>query len=250
MKTNYSCIIVDDEQPAIDLLVDNLNILDKGLSILNTYTSWNKALEALRVQKCDILFLDVSMRGKNGIDLLKLVPGIESEVIFVTGYADYAVEAFKVSASGYIIKPIDDVELARTLDRTIERIQDKRQGHSKQSLVKGKIGIPNNKSILYADINDILYLEATNSYTRVVMKDNEIVSAYNIGKFRDLLEPYLFYQVHRSYIVNLNHIRLYETSGSIVLMNGTEIPVSKNVREDFLNLFMRVKAEDHNGRFH
>jgi len=82
------------------------------------------------------------------------------------------------------------------------------------------------------------------SYTRVVTKDGEIMSAYNMGKFRELLPEWLFYQVHRSFIVNLDSIRRYEHVGTIVLENGKEIPVAQKNRSALLGLFTRIKTGD------
>lgn len=79
-----------------------------------------------------------------------------------------------------------------------------------------------------------------NKYTKVVGIDFEILSSYNIGRFKSMLENQMFYQVHRSYIVNLNCIRRYETTGTIIMTNDKEIPIAKGVREEFLKLFGRV----------
>lgn len=242
MHDKYTCIIIDDEEYAVDLLVSRLQILNKSVEVIHTYTHWNDALEGLRENECDILFLDISMRDKSGMDLLKLVPNIKSEVIFVTAYSEYAINAFKLSATGYVLKPIDDVDLAQALNRAIDNVNTKRLAARPAApvVVPNKIGIPNQKSIIYVDTNDILYLEATNTYTKMVMKNEELLCSYNLGKYKPLLPDSIFYQIHRSYIVNLNYISRYENAGYIIMSNRQEIPVSRNIREDFLKLFNRV----------
>ncbi len=242
MQDKYRCIIIDDEEYAVDLLVSRLLILNKNVEVIHTYTDWTNALEGLRQYECDILFLDISMRERSGMDLLKLMPGIKSEVIFVTAYSEYAINAFKLSATGYVLKPIDDVDLAQALNRAIENVQTKRLAARTivPNAVPNKIGIPNQKSIVYVDTNDILYLEATNTYTKLVMKNEDLLCSYNLGKYKPLLPESIFYQIHRSYIVNLNYISRYENAGYIIMHNRQEIPVSKNIREEFLKLFNRV----------
>lgn len=247
MSNNITCIIIDDEPKAIELLKDCLTDLYKNVTILGTYTSGSQALDALRENQCDIVFLDISMPGKSGLDLMKLLPNLESEVIFVTAHSDYALDAFKYSAAGYVLKPIDDAELATAVDNAIERIINKKLAQRSNTpahnnvAINPKIGIPNNNGIDYVNVNEILYFETLNKYTKVVTQHSELLSSYNIGKFKDLLEAHAFYQVHRSYIINLNCIRRYESNGVVIMTDNKEIPVSKNVCEDFLNFFSRVQ---------
>jgi two-component system, LytTR family, response regulator len=238
----YSCIIVDDEPQAIDLLVEHLGMLNKNVVIVETFMSWTKAVEGLRSTKCDILFLDISIHGKNGIDLLKIVPGIESEVIFVTAYSNYALNAIKFSPCGYILKPIDDVELAATLDKAIARIDNKRM--AKQALepqLAEKVGIFNNKGIDYVDVEDIIYFESINQYTRITTHKAEFTSSYHLGKFSQITDKYPFYKVHRSFIINLKNVLRYENTGVVIMSNKKEIPVSRSQRSEFMKIFDAIR---------
>ena len=245
MKNNFACIIVDDEPKSIGLLTECLKSLYNNIEIAGAYTSWSTALPALRTKECDILFLDVSMPGKTGMELLSLVHDIDYEIIFITAHSEYALSAFKFSASGYVLKPIDDKELTIAVDKAIERIQYKKLAkHNSLPATGSKIGIPNNKGIDYVSVDDILYLEATNSCTKVVTKTSEITSSYSLNRFRVIVEKHSFYQVHRSYMANLNYITRYSANGIVVMANGDELPVSKNVREDFLLKFDRVSKND------
>ena len=240
MATNFTCIIVDDEQDAVELLSDRINHLFKNITISGTYLNWKEALEALREQNCDLVLLDISMPGKNAIDLLKLLPDLGSEIIFVTAHEEYALDAFSFSASGYLLKPVDDAELYAAVNKAIVRIQHKklaRQGANPSSHVSDKIGIPNNHGIDYVNISDILYLESTNKCTRIVTAKAGYISSLNLGRFQYLVENHSFFQVHRSYIVNLNSILRYETSGLIIMSNKAEIPVSRSVKNEFLKIF-------------
>ena len=233
----YSCIIIDDEWHAIELLKLLINMLNSNLEIINTYTSWSKAVEGLRSIECDILFLDISIEGKNGMDLLKLVPDLQSEVIFTTAYSDYAINAIKLSPCGYLLKPIDEIELGITIDKAISRLQQKRLAKQQAAPVVEKVGIYNNKGIDYVDVKDIIYFESINQYTKVVTLETEFISSYHLGKFNNITDNYPFYKVHRSYVINLNYILRYETTGIVILSNKKEIPVSRNLRNDFLKIF-------------
>ena len=238
MANRYSCLVIDDEEFAIGLLSESLKDLYNNIDIVGTCNSWKEGLEALRVQKTDIVFIDISMGSKTGFDLLKLVPNLESEIIFVTAHADYALEAFSYSASGYIVKPVRDKDLVIAVDKAIERINYKRAAQRKDNAIaNGKIGIANNNGIDYLDISDILYFEAVDGYTRVVTKSSSMLSSFRIGKVASILDGMPFSQVHRSHIVNLNYISRYDSSGFVVMANKDEIPVSKRYRDIFLHIF-------------
>src|SRR5437016_1235588 len=111
MTNKITCIIIDDEPKSIELLLESLHTLYNNMDVVKTYTSSTEALHALRSSDCDIVFMDISMPGKNGLELLQLAPDLKSEVIFITAHSEYALNAFKFSASGYILKPIDDADV-------------------------------------------------------------------------------------------------------------------------------------------
>lgn len=242
--TPYTCIIIDDEHHAIGLLSARLKMLYNNIEVTGTYTTWTDGLEAVRRNIADIVFLDISIDGKNGLDILRLVPTLESEVIFVTAYTEYALDAFRLAASGYIVKPIGDIELNAAVNKTIERVKNKRLArmHNTAAHTHLKIGIPSGKGINYYNINDIIYFEAVNNYTRLVMQEGELISSYNIGKIQTILEGMPFYQIHRSYIVNINYVVRYEGAGIVIMSNKKEIPVSRNSKEGFLKLFNSLNA--------
>ncbi|HXS35247.1 MAG TPA: LytTR family DNA-binding domain-containing protein [Flavipsychrobacter sp.] len=244
MQNNFTCIVVDDEPDAIEMLTDSIKGLSANMAIIGTYTSWKEALVAMRQQNTDILFLDISMPGKNGIDLLKLMPDIESEIIFTTAYSEYAVDAFKFSATGYLLKPIDDAELMKAVNKAIERIKYKKAAKKENTIknVDAKIGIPNNKGIDYVSMSDIIYLESVNKCTKIITKNSQFLSSFNIGRFRNITEHSQFFQVHRSFIVNVNYVVRYESTGNIIMTNNKEVPVSRNVKEEFLSLFNTINS--------
>lgn len=239
MNSRYSCIIVDDEQDAIDLLTDRLQQLHSNVDVIATYTHWADALNDMRVNKYDLLFLDVSMPGKSGLELLSLLPAMETEVIFVTAYDTYAIKAFSLAASGYILKPVDDLELSATVTRAIERVKNRElanQTRNSGSRASDRIGVPNNHGIDYVNIDDILYLESVNKCTQIVTTAEKYLSSNNIGTYKNLVDDYSFFQIHRSFIVNVKRILRYESVGVVIMEDKTEIPLSRNVKNEFLNL--------------
>jgi len=241
MLPEIKCIIIDDEPKAIDVLQERLRLLFPNLTISGMFTDWKKGLEVLRTTPVDLVFLDVSMPEKTGVDFLKLFPTLPFQVVFVTAHSEFAMEAIKFSAAGYVLKPIDDYELSFAVNKAIDNI---RNGKSIQPVPvmnsKRKIGVPNIKGIDYLNIEDILYFESVNKYTKVVTKDYSIMSSYNLGEFKKIIDDNLFFQAHRSYIVNLSHVMRYETSGAIIMEDNMQIPVSKSVRNEFIGLFNKI----------
>lgn len=241
MLHEMKCIIIDDEPKAIDVLRERLVALYPNIDVVGMYTDWKKGLEALRTVQVDLVFLDVSMPEKTGVDFLKLFPSLPFQVIFVTAHSQFAMDAIKFSAAGYVLKPIDDYELSFAVNKAIDKIKEGK--NVQQAPVvnnKRKIGIPNIKGIDYLNVDEILYFESVNKYTKVVTREYSIMSSYNLGEFKKIIDESIFFQVHRSYIVNLNHVVRYETSGAIVMEDNMQIPVSKSVRNDFIGLFNKI----------
>lgn len=250
MSRDIKCIIIDDEPKAIDLVQQRLRVLFPDIQVAGTFTEWEKGLDALKTNTIDILFLDISMPQKSGLDLLKLFPKINFQVIFITAHSNFAVDAIKFSAVGYVLKPIDDYELSFAVNKALERIDSGLMyapapvtDNKQQQQISGnsiKIGIPNLKGIDYINSEDILYFESVNKYTKVVTREHSILSSYNLGEFKKLVENDHFFQVHRSYVINLLCVRRYETSGTVVMEDNMQIPVAKTVRTEFLNVFSTI----------
>lgn len=244
MLNHHTCIIVDDELDAIELLSSRINKLYSNVQIIATYSNWQDALSALRTTPCDLLMMDISMPGKTGINLLKLIPGIECEIIFVTAHDNYALDAFELSATGYILKPVDDEELLQAVDKAIERILHKKQAlmlpgshNTIGSQTNGKIAVPGNHGIDYINIADILYLESTNKCTKITTATGDYLSTSNIGRFQYLIDNYTFVQIHRSFIINMKDVLRYDSDGFIVMSDNKEIPISRTAKTDFLKMF-------------
>jgi two-component system LytT family response regulator len=243
MSHDISCIILDDEPKAVELLRQRLEVLYPNINIKASFTEWKKGLEFLRSSTVDLVFLDVSMPEKTGIDFLKLFPTIPFQVVFITAHSDFALQAIKFSAAGYVLKPIDDYELSFAVNKALERLNTTAKNVQAGNSVNSnqlKIGIPNVKGVDYLNAEDILYFESVNKYTKVVTKDYSMVSSYNLGEFKKIADLPYFYQVHRSYIVNLYHIKRYESSGTLVMQDNMEIPVSRLSRAEFQNKFSQI----------
>lgn len=241
MSENITCVIIDDEPKMCELLSDMLTDLYPEVNIMNTFTSWKPALESLRKNPPDILFTDISMPEKTGFDLLELLPDLSSEIIFVTAHTEFALDAFNFDVCGYILKPVSDTILVKNVDRALTRVRSKKTTSDPQPRNNNlKVGVPDASGIHYINISDIIYCESQNRYTKVVTQDKDILSSYNIGKFHETLDNELFYQLHRSFIINISHVQKYDTSGIVIMKNGKEIPISRKNKDEFLAKFNKI----------
>lgn len=241
---DFRAIIIDDEFKAGALLKSLINELSKSLNVIAVYQDPRIALEELSNTKPDIVFLDIEMPHMNGFEFVRAIPKIDFEIIFVTGYDEYALEAFKVSATDYLLKPISTDNLleaiAKAENRIIQNIDKNRyqilfDNLEEASSTKRKIGIPSMQGIDFINVSDIVMCEGEQKYTNVLLATGEkILSSYNIGEFNKILNNSGFFLSHRSYLINLSKIRQYQKDGVIVMDNGSTAPLARRRKDEFL----------------
>jgi len=245
-----TCFIIDDEIKSAKLLKLLVEELDLNVEILRIYHQPKEALADLGSIKPDFIFLDIEMPEMNGFQFLKKMSRPEVPIIFVTGYANYAIDAIKIAAIDYLIKPVHIEELSEAIKKvslrigrqnTFSRNQVLLDNINKKDTSTHTIGIPSTEGIDFVQISKILYCEGTDRYTKVIAQDRELIlSSYNLGKFKDLLEDSSFYQVHRSFLINLSMISQYRKEGVVKLIDGTLIPVARRRKEEFLNQIAHI----------
>jgi two-component system LytT family response regulator len=240
-------VIIDDEQKPRRVLENILVELFPDFSNIQHASNLLEGVAIIKSHKPDIVFLDIEMPEHSGLELFKFldISNYTFQLIFVTAYNEYAIEAFKLSALDYLLKPVSRKDLKSTVNRALQKIA--KQEHElnvdvlkkvfKQvSLKKIKIEVPG--GIHFVAYDDIFYFEADGMYTRVHIRGNksEIISKplkYFEEQFSDNL---VFFRIHRSYLVNMEHIqKLIKNEGFyIVLDNGTTLPITKSRQQDFL----------------
>ena len=237
-------VIVDDEQDNIETLIWELENQDIETEIVATFTSSIKAYAYLSSNNVDALFLDIQMPKMNGFELLTALNTIEFNVIFVTAYDNFAIDAFKHNALDYLLKPIHEDELKAALEKLKIELDSKKYLSNKlqniltnQNVVK-KIPLHTKNSIILLELNDLVYLEGNSNYTNIYYKlDGELkrnVSSKTLRSFEQLLDPAVFIRTHRSYIVNRNEIKeLFYDEGKAFLKIKDEVtlPISRSQRE-------------------
>lgn len=235
MENKYRAILVDDEENALSILEIKIRKFFPSIEIIGKFNDPTEAIAQINQNKPDLLFLDVKMPGYNGFELLDHILSPGFELIFVTAYGEYALEAIKKCAIGYILKPIDENDMRLAVLNAINQLSTKQKSSGISN--GGKITIPFNEGYLVKDISKIVRCEGFGGYTKIHMENKEIItSSYSIGMFNKLLYSSGFVMVHKSHLVNTAFVSVYFNEGTIELGNGERIPVSKTNRPLLLNL--------------
>lgn len=242
-----TAILVDDEPKALKSLQDLLQKFCPDINIIGTAHSAAEAFDLITSKKPQLLFLDVAMPKESGFDLLQRLPSLDFELIFVTGFDKYAIDAFKFSAIGYILKPIETSDLIKAVHNASARIKLKTENHRNEQLLQNmtnakslenKIGIPMIEGLEFVMVKDIIRCEALQRVTKIVIQNQKsLVSSYNLGEFIKMLEPFGFFAPHRSHLINLTHVKRFHREGTIFMADDSTIPVSRRRRAEFLELW-------------
>ena len=237
-------VIIDDEQNNID----NLQILLQQYCLQVTVVAF--ALNAVEGKKIilqhepDLIFLDIQMPEKSGFDLLKSLPDYSFEIIFVTAYDKYGIQAVKFAAIDYLLKPIDINELQNAVQKAVIKCKVKQQNLQLQNLIQllqqqnqkqlHRIALQSTKETRFVETNQIIRCESSNNYTTFFLINNEkIVVSKPIYEYEELLSSYGFLRSHQSHLVNKKFIKSFvkENGGYLILDDKTQIPVSKQKKE-------------------
>lgn len=237
-------IIIDDEPDSVKLLQLQLEQYCPHVEVVGSYTSTIKALSAIETLLPDLLFLDIEMPVMNGFEMLDKVLHTNFSLVFVTAYNQFALKAFRFNALDFLVKPIDTNELIEAVAKAEHRIKPtSSQLAMLQKQLRGepvtKIAIPGSHGVSFIDLNEIVYSEASNNYSKLVLTDgrNFLISK-TLKDVQEVLEEEHFLRVHRQYIINLNHVKHFNRNeGLLTMSNGEHIPVARNQKEQLIEKY-------------
>lgn len=241
-------VIVEDEARARRILESLLAEYCPKVEVLASVDDVPNGVKAINKHQPDLVFLDIEMPGYTGFQLFDFLEDISFEVVFTTAYNDYALKAFEVSAIAYLLKPIQIEQLIQAVER-VEQLVNKQPLNTRLNALEKnlekeghitRIGLPSSEGLLFVEAEEVVYLAAEGAYTNVFLKGKrKIVVSKNLKQLSDLLAHPCFFRTHRSYLVNLNHVRQYvrNSGGYLVMDNEDKIPISSSNRQDFLNVY-------------
>ncbi|MBL7749379.1 MAG: response regulator transcription factor [Chitinophagaceae bacterium] len=235
-------LIVDDEQSSIDLLQWLLGQYCPDITAVRTARSVPDAINIIHSFQPDIVFLDIQMPHQSGFDLLTTIDNWNFEVIFTTAYNEFAIQAIRFSALDYLLKPVDEAELKKA----VERYKAKRiyapagqilfrnfiQNISQGNREKFKLALADATEVKYVQLDEIIRLQAESNYTHIFLKDNKLfVSAKTLKEYDEMLQGHRFLRVHKSHLVNPDHIEAYDRQGILLMSDGSKVEVARRKKE-------------------
>ncbi len=246
-------ILVDDEMDGLRTLQRMLEKHCPQVQVAGTATNAAVAKERINGLQPDLVFLDIQMPGKSGLDLLSDLDTSSFEVIFVTAFNDYVLQALQFSAVDYLLKPVDEDRLIEAVQRAEKRIQEEKKGAQSDTLLHNlekagtpadmRLCLPTLKGFIIVKLSEIIYGEADRSYTLFHIEGGKTVLVSKaLIEYEELLRGTTFLRVHKSFLINLLHVREYQRGegGSVIMSNKAEIEISRRKKEAFLDEIRRV----------
>ncbi len=233
-------IVIDDEENNVLNLQLLLQKHCSGIAIVATATNADDGINIIRQNNPDVVFLDIQMPGKNGFQLLQALPRLDFEIIFITAYDQYGIQAVKFAALDYILKPIKVEDLQHAVQKAIEKSMLKKQNMHLQHFItllqqnnskeEQRIALPSAKETRFVQTQHIVHCESQNSYTLFFLNNKEkILVAKPIYEYEELLAAYGFIRCHQSHLVNKKFIKSWvKTDGDYLLLeDGTQLPIAR-----------------------
>lgn len=239
-------LIIDDEKDAIDLLKIELNQNFKEVEVVDVAYGAKEGLLKIAELKPELIFLDIDMPWMNGLELVRVIPSGQTDVIFVTAHNELAIKAIRTSALDFLTKPVNTEDLRSAIDRYKEKNKTSNNTTQIEFLLNQleayknndvkQIALPTQKGISYINLNDIIFCKADDIYVNIYLSNNKkYFVSRQLKELEALLEKEKFYRCHKSYIVNLKKIELYSKNEGdyLTMVDGNKIPLSRSKKIEF-----------------
>ena len=232
MTTKTNCIIIDDEPLGIELLAGHIEKIPE-LELIASFRDPTKAMATLVSQKVDLIFLDIQMPEISGMQFAKSLSN-PPPIIFTTAYRNYAVESYELNVVDYLLKPIGFSRFVKAFSKFQQQQAPKKKAAMEtkpESEMERYIFLNTNKKFIKVAFEDIRYVESLKDYLRVHTKNSQVVTKGKIGEFKNKL-PSNFIRIHRSFIVNIDHVTAFTAHD--IEIDQVEIPIGGSYKENVL----------------
>jgi two-component system LytT family response regulator len=231
-------IILEDEERSVNVISNLIRQFSSDIDVIGS-TGWvDKSVQLISEKTPQLVFMDIQLADGTGFDVLKRIGHREFELIFITAYANYAVNALRAEAIDYLLKPIGIPEFEDAVGRARDKILERKK--RKSPPLQKKIPIATLNGYEFVDVDDILWCCSKAGYTHFYCKGGvKIISSRNLGFYEELLYAHNFYRIHNSSIINLAYIKNYikAKTSFIVLTDGTKLEISQRRKGEFLEMF-------------
>ena len=247
-------IVIDDEPESLQAVTAQIGTFCPQVEILDSCDSAELGIQSIQKFQPDLIFLDIEMPGMTGLEMLRSFDQINFGVIFITAHNEYAIDAIKLSALDYLLKPLD-------IDQLVEAVKKAEEKYSREKtldrfklmmeLMEGRptssihlpqsqsqtIALPTMDSIIYEKVVNIINIEAHQNYCKFYFENRDaILISRNIGTYENTLTKFNFMRVHRSHIINMDKVDEYKRTdgGALIMTNGRNIDISRSKKEEVL----------------
>lgn len=246
-------ILVDDEPDGIRTLKSILAKNCPQVTVVGTCSNAEAAKLQIEAARPDLVFLDIQMPGKSGIELLTELSPKNFEVIFVTAHNEYMLQALQYSATDYLLKPVDEDRLIEAIQRVEKKLEGGKRDELTEALLHNlsksgnpqhmRLCLPTLKGFIILKLDEIIYCEAERSYTIFHLEGKKTITVSKpLADYENILKDTSFLRIHKSFLVNLHHVKEYQKGdgGMIIMSDETEVEVSRRKKDEFL---MKIREE-------
>lgn len=242
---SFKAVLIDDEKLNLDNLTQLLNTYCPQIQVCDLAMNAEEGKMSILKHQADIVFLDIQMPDKNGFDLLRDLNQYDFEIIFVTAYDQYAIQAMRFAAVDYLLKPINIEELQSAVNRAIKKCELKVQNKQLENLIQllknqqnkdeHRIALTTMKETRFIKTNEIIRCESSNNYSTFFLQNNEeLLVCKPIYEYEEILNEYGFIRCHQSHLVNKKFVKSWikEDGDYLLLFNGKVIPISRTKKDN------------------
>jgi two-component system, LytTR family, response regulator len=240
-----SAIIIDDESGSRNTLQQKLVNYCPAVHVIALCENGEEGIKQIEEKKPDIVFLDVEMPRMNGFTMLQQLRYRSFELIFITAYDHYAINAIKCSALDYLVKPVEIEELKTAVNKATQKRSEANANKPLEALLHNlinkkkeqhRIALPSMEGLQFVETGDIIYVEAESNYSIFYLPNKKITVTKTLKDFEELLPASSFIRIHHSYIININCVQKYikGEGGQVLMNNGIMLDVSRRKKQEFL----------------
>jgi two-component system, LytTR family, response regulator len=244
-----TAVIIEDEKASRVTLQNYLTKYCPSVSLVAEAENIKDGHALIKKLQPDLVFLDIEMPFGNAFDLLEKFDSLNFELIFVTAFSKYALEALNLSASNYLLKPLDISQLIKAVEKVERQLSEKNQLNTSNILLENlnienkqlkKVVLPILDGFEVVVLKDIIRCEANDNLSNIYLQDGTKRTVCRTLKFyEEVLQAYDFVRVHKSHLININYVKQYKKGkgGQVILSNTKEVPVSPSKKANFLAKF-------------
>lgn len=241
-----NCVIVENEEAARQLLTSLIQEFKPDIKIIGNASSIAEATHLINILNPELLFLDVELDDGQSFEILNSIDCSKCKIIFTTAYDNFAIEAFKFNAIDYLLKPFSPIQFVRAVDKAVKVTRNEQNYKDIIQVIQSdtqfdfqKLSIATESGLRIIDPDDIIRMAADGSYCIIFLsKGDKLISSTSLTKLESKLNQAQFKRVHKSHLVNIDHIAefSYLEGGYLVLNNDDIVPVSRRKRQEILNV--------------